>query len=396
MLGWHGGRVNPNCREIRATISRPRWPCMSALSAAVLLFLVMDPVGNIPLFISSLKTVSPERRTRVVARELAIAYFVLVAMLFQGRPVLALLGITESALGIAGGVVLFLIAVRMVFPSSERSLREDVIDEPLVFPLAIPYVAGPSALATVLLMSSSHPERWVEWLTALTAWARVAAVEPYAIYERAAPLLLAPIAASATIFAARVVLDSRRLAVTAVVVAALFWTSGGMFPALTRLPEDKLLAAIVIAPVVWALVVGAVDAPRGSGGAVARVIVVAAAAIALATTHPLVFGISLLFVIRRPPRSTLFPRTTLARSELELGRHGAPVAGGRWPAGGRAHATRAEGRGRGVQRRRAAHSELERGRPRASRALAQRSHRGVPRVHDRWRLLSRRSAGPRS
>lgn len=142
---------------------------MSALSAAVLLFLVMDPVGNIPLFISSLKTVSPERRTRVVARELAIAYFVLVAMLFQGRPVLALLGITESALGIAGGVVLFLIAVRMVFPSSERSLREDVIDEPLVFPLAIPYVAGPSALATVLLMSSSHPERWVDWLTALTA-----------------------------------------------------------------------------------------------------------------------------------------------------------------------------------------------------------------------------------
>ena len=77
--------------------------------------------------------------------------------------------VAAAALGIAGGVLLFLIAVRMVFPSAERSLREDVIDEPLVFPLAIPYVAGPSALATVLLLSSSHPERWVEWLTALTA-----------------------------------------------------------------------------------------------------------------------------------------------------------------------------------------------------------------------------------
>jgi multiple antibiotic resistance protein len=141
---------------------------MSVASAAVLLFLVMDPVGNVPLFLSSLKTVAPERQLGVVARELVIAYAVLVALLFGGRPLLGLLGITEPALGIAGGVVLFLIALRMVFPSHDGSLREDVADEPLVVPLAIPYVAGPSALATVLLLSSREPARWPEWLLALT------------------------------------------------------------------------------------------------------------------------------------------------------------------------------------------------------------------------------------
>lgn len=89
--------------------------------------------------------------------------------LFGGRHLLGLLGISEPALGLAGGVVLFLIAVRMVFPSPEGSLREDIAGEPFIVPLAIPYVAGPSALATVMLLSSHEPARWPEWLLALTA-----------------------------------------------------------------------------------------------------------------------------------------------------------------------------------------------------------------------------------
>ncbi len=142
---------------------------MTLASAAVLLFLVMDPLGNILLFVSALQGVAPERRVRVVVRELVIAYLILVAFLFVGQPLLDLLQITGPALTIAGALVLFLIALRMVFPTAERSLSENVGGEPFIVPLAIPYVAGPSAMATVLLLVSREPSRWPAWLGALTA-----------------------------------------------------------------------------------------------------------------------------------------------------------------------------------------------------------------------------------
>lgn len=107
----------------------------------------------------------------MVARELLIAYGVLVAFLFMGQHLLHVLNISGPALTIAGGLVLFLIALRMVFPSTEHSLAEHVAGEPFLVPLAIPYVAGPSALATLLLLMSREPQRWPEWLLALTlAW----------------------------------------------------------------------------------------------------------------------------------------------------------------------------------------------------------------------------------
>jgi multiple antibiotic resistance protein len=141
------------------------------LSAAVLLFLVMDPLGNIPFFLAALKPVEPARQTRVILRELLIALAVLVVFLFLGQHILNLLHISEPALTLSGGVILFLIALRMIFPSHESSLREDVTGEPFIVPLAIPYVAGPSALATELLLMSRAPDRWLEWLGALAlAW----------------------------------------------------------------------------------------------------------------------------------------------------------------------------------------------------------------------------------
>lgn len=142
---------------------------MTLASAAVLLFLVMDPLGNILLFVAALQGVAPERRARVVVRELVIAYLILVAFLFVGQPLLGLLQITGQALTIAGALVLFLIALRMVFPTAERNLSENVGGEPFIVPLAIPYVAGPSAMATVLLLVSREPSRWPAWLGALTA-----------------------------------------------------------------------------------------------------------------------------------------------------------------------------------------------------------------------------------
>lgn len=149
---------------------------MSLVSAALLLFLVMDPVGNVPFYLSAMSQVEPGRVTRVVVRELLVALAVLVVFLFAGRHILDALGITDPALAVAGGVILFLIALRMIFPRTEQ--RDEEIDgEPFIVPLAIPYVAGPSAMATLILMTSREPERWPTWLAALAiAWGLTALI----------------------------------------------------------------------------------------------------------------------------------------------------------------------------------------------------------------------------
>lgn len=144
---------------------------MSLLSASVLLFFVMDPLGNVPLFLTALKDVDPARQRQVILRELLIALAILVLFLFLGRYILGVLHVSRQALTIGGGVVLMLIALRMVFPTPEASLREQVHEEPFIVPLAIPYTAGPSAMATTLLFMSTEPGRWPVWLGAVClAW----------------------------------------------------------------------------------------------------------------------------------------------------------------------------------------------------------------------------------
>jgi multiple antibiotic resistance protein len=144
---------------------------MTLLSAAVLMFFVMDPLGNVPFFLSALRHVAPSRQRFVIARELLIALVILVFFLFAGQYVLEVLHVSETALRISGGVVLLTIALRMIFPTRDNSLREDVTGEPFIVPLAVPYTAGPSALATELLLVSREPERWPVWLGAvLLAW----------------------------------------------------------------------------------------------------------------------------------------------------------------------------------------------------------------------------------
>lgn len=144
---------------------------MTLLSAAVLLFFVMDPLGNIPLYLTALKSVPPQRHRAVIVRELLIALAVLIAFLFVGKPFLDLLHVSQTALTIGGGVVLLLIALKMVFPVGDGSSEELLSEEPFIVPLAIPYTAGPSAMATVLLLTSRDPNRWQEWLAAIViAW----------------------------------------------------------------------------------------------------------------------------------------------------------------------------------------------------------------------------------
>ncbi|MEX0708246.1 MAG: MarC family protein [Woeseia sp.] len=150
---------------------------MTLISATILLFLVMDPLGNIPFYLSALKNVAPERMTRVLIRELLVALLVLVVFLFIGGRLLGLLGISEPALTTSGGVILFLIALRMIFPTSEKSMQEDVEGEPFIVPLAIPYVAGPSSMATLILFMSQQGDRWPIWLAALCiAWSATAVI----------------------------------------------------------------------------------------------------------------------------------------------------------------------------------------------------------------------------
>jgi len=136
------------------------------LSAFVLLLLVTDPLGSLPIFVSLMKRVPPARRRVVVLREILVAFCVLFTFMLFGRQFLQLMHLSETSLGIAGGVILFLIALRMVFPPPP-SAAEDQPEEPFVVPLAIPLIAGPSALATVLLLVSREPARLWEWVGAL-------------------------------------------------------------------------------------------------------------------------------------------------------------------------------------------------------------------------------------
>jgi len=137
----------------------------------------MDPFGNIPLFLSLLKDIEPKRRQKIILREVLIALGILVFFLFFGAHALSFLNLQEESVTIAGGIVLFIIGLRMIFPSSHGVMGEQPQGEPIIVPLAIPLIAGPSALATLILMVRSNPSLTMNYLVALLiAWAVTAAV----------------------------------------------------------------------------------------------------------------------------------------------------------------------------------------------------------------------------
>ena len=150
---------------------------MTVLSAALLLFLILDPLGNVPVFLSVLKPLPPHRQRVVLVRELLIALGVLMAFLWGGKYALELMHLRQESVSIAGGIVLFLIGIRMIFPRPEGLMGEIPDGEPFIVPLAIPLVAGPSGMAAVMLLGSKEPERLGEWsLALLLAWAGTAAI----------------------------------------------------------------------------------------------------------------------------------------------------------------------------------------------------------------------------
>ncbi|GAB56881.1 multiple antibiotic resistance protein [Glaciecola punicea ACAM 611] len=142
------------------------------LSAATLLFLIMDPLGNLPIYMSVLKSIEPKRRTWVIFRELCIALFILFVFLFSGRALLTFLQVKQETVSIAGGIILFIIAIRMIFPKPGGVMDLPEGEEPLIVPLAVPLVAGPSTMAALILLANQQPDKMLHWsLALLLAWA---------------------------------------------------------------------------------------------------------------------------------------------------------------------------------------------------------------------------------
>jgi MarC family membrane protein len=178
------------------------------LSAVLLLLLVCDPFGNIPIFISALRDVPRARRRRIILRECLIAFVVLTVFVFVGQPFLRLFGLSEVSLQIGGGVVLMLVAVRMVFPPPEGVYGRSPGGEPFIVPLAVPALAGPSALATVLLLVSRDPGHSMHWVAAIAVVMLISALvlafaerlqqllgeQATAAFERLMGLILAAVA----------------------------------------------------------------------------------------------------------------------------------------------------------------------------------------------------------
>ena len=146
------------------------------VSALLLMFLMADPLGNIPIFISALKQVPAARRTKIILRECAIAALILSVFAFGGRSFLDALGLSQAALSIGSGLVVLLMAIRMVFPSKEGVFGESPSGEPFIVPLAVPAIAGPSTLATILVLVGSDPARMLEWLLVVLITCGISAV----------------------------------------------------------------------------------------------------------------------------------------------------------------------------------------------------------------------------
>jgi len=146
-------------------------------SAATVLLFVMDPFGNAPLVLKLLENVDPARRRWVIARELLIALAVLMTFLFAGQAILDFLGLQRESVTIAGGIVLGIIGLRLIFPRPEGVMGHQAAGEPFLVPLAIPLIAGPSAMATVILMARNAPDQMGRTALAIVlAWGITAAV----------------------------------------------------------------------------------------------------------------------------------------------------------------------------------------------------------------------------
>ncbi|WP_395479720.1 YhgN family NAAT transporter [Candidatus Curculioniphilus buchneri] len=131
-------------------------------STTILFFLLMDSIGNLPIFISILKHLEQKYRKIIIIREMLIALFIMLIFLLIGDHILSFLNIRMETVSISGGIILFLIAIKMLFPPKEANSYEKILsssEEPFLVPLAIPLVAGPSILGTLMLLAHQYPQQ---------------------------------------------------------------------------------------------------------------------------------------------------------------------------------------------------------------------------------------------
>jgi len=143
------------------------------ISTAFALFLLMDPIGNVPLFISLLKHYPPKKQRKIIYRELLIALGVILFFNFLGDWILNLIQVEQYTILIAGGIILFIISLRMIFSSdapSKEKIHQSPHKEPFIVPLAIPLVAGPAVLAAVMLYAKQEEYVWITVSAVFLAW----------------------------------------------------------------------------------------------------------------------------------------------------------------------------------------------------------------------------------
>lgn len=146
------------------------------ITATSTLFLVLDPPGNAPVVQSLLQDIEAKRRNRIVARELLFVLALLMLFFFLGQQILGWLGISRSTLNLSGGIMLFLIAVGMVFPhvTVASTSRKTTTVEPFIVPVAVPLIVGPAAISLVMMqaaMCSTRAEMFGGLLAIVLAWA---------------------------------------------------------------------------------------------------------------------------------------------------------------------------------------------------------------------------------
>ncbi|HGS4695944.1 TPA: YhgN family NAAT transporter [Vibrio parahaemolyticus] len=159
---------------------------MDTISAAVMLFLIIDPMGNLPVFSSILRHIEKKRRRIVLARELFIALAIMLLFLYAGESILNFLSLQREAISISGSIILFLISLKMIFPSHEARGHTAAGEEPFIVPLAIPMLAGPSLLATLILFAHQDTSRMLDWTIAVVlAWGASAVILMFGeVFER--------------------------------------------------------------------------------------------------------------------------------------------------------------------------------------------------------------------
>ncbi len=142
------------------------------LATATMLWLIMDPLGNLPVIISILKDIDPAKHKKILLREMFFALVILILFLYAGQGILSFLHIGAESLRITGGIILFIIALKMIFPpESGNAVGMQKGEEPYIVPIAMPLVAGPSVIAALMLMAGQEPERMNDYLIAtLIAW----------------------------------------------------------------------------------------------------------------------------------------------------------------------------------------------------------------------------------